>query len=156
MIMSRELDKTDRQILSILQRDARISNADLAEKVNLSPTPCLRRLRRLEEEGWVSGYCAQLNEKQLGYEISAMIFIKLGRNTKAAGQDFEEALEALPEVAECCVVTGGHDYVLRVVTRSLVDYEKFLKEKLATIEQVADIESLIILNRKQMQPGLGL
>lgn len=145
--MPSTLDSTDRKILSILQRDARISNAELADKVNLSPTPCLRRLRKLEQEGWIKHYRAELNEKLLGFEISAMVFVKLDKNTQSNGEAFERALDFLPEVTECCVVAGGHDYVLRVVTRSLGDYERFLKEHLATVDQVADLESLIILNR---------
>ena len=145
--MSNTLDRTDRRILSILQRDARISNADLAEKVNLSPTPCLRRLRKLESDGWIRHYRAELDTRKLGFEIAAMVFVKLDKNTKSNGQAFEDALEHLAEVTECCVVAGAHDYVLRVLTRNLQDYERFLKEKLATIDQVADLESLIILNQ---------
>ena len=154
--MSSELDRIDRKLLALLQSDARISNAELAEKVNLSPTPCLRRLRKLEKEGWIEGYFAKLNEKQLGFEIAAMVFVKLGKNTKSNGEAFEHALENLPEVTECCVVAGAHDYVLRVVTRSLRDYEYFLKERLATVKQVADLESLIILNRKVSKSELPL
>lgn len=145
--MLNTLDRVDRQILTLLQSDARISNAELADKVNLSPTPCLRRLRKLEAGGWIQGYFAQLSEKKLGLEIAAMVFVKLDKNTKSNGAAFELALESMAEVTECCVVAGAHDYVLRVVTRSLRDYERFLKERLATVEQVADLESLIILNR---------
>lgn len=154
--MSSSLDRIDRKLLALLQSDARISNAELAEKVNLSPTPCLRRLRKLEKEGWIEGYFAKLNEKQLGFEIAAMVFVKLGKNTKSNSEAFEYALESLPEVTECCVVAGAHDYVLRVVTRSLRDYEYFLKERLATVEQVADLESLIILNRRVSKSELPL
>ena len=150
------LDSTDRAILSILQRDARISNADLAQKVHLSPTPCLRRLRKLEKEGWIKQYRAELDTKLLGFEVAAMVFIKLDKNTKSNGEAFERALESLPEVTECCVVAGAHDYVLRVVTRSLGDYERFLKESLATVEQVADLESLIILNQRLARNALPL
>jgi DNA-binding Lrp family transcriptional regulator len=150
------LDSTDRAILSILQRDARISNADLAQKVHLSPTPCLRRLRRLEKEGWIKQYRAELDTKLLGFEVAAMVFIKLDKNTKSNGEAFERALEDLPQVTECCVVAGAHDYVLRVVTRSLGDYERFLKENLATVEQVADLESLIILNQRLASNALPL
>jgi DNA-binding Lrp family transcriptional regulator len=154
--MPMTLDSTDRAILSILQRDARISNADLAQKVHLSPTPCLRRLRRLEKEGWIKQYRAELDTKLLGFEVAAMVFIKLDKNTKSNGEAFERALEDLPQVTECCVVAGAHDYVLRVVTRSLGDYECFLKENLATVEQVADLESLIILNQRLARNALPL
>lgn len=154
--MLNTLDRVDRQILSILQRDARISNAELAEKVNLSPTPCLRRLRKLENEGWICQYRAELNEKRLGFEVAAMVFVKLDKNTKANGDAFEKALETLPEVTECCVVAGAHDYVLRVVTRTLGAFEHFLKEDLATIDMVGDLESQIILNQTLYRNGLPL
>ena len=145
--MSQPLDKTDKMILSILQRDARISNADLAEKINLSPTPCLRRLRRLEQEGWIQEYRAVFNQPLLGLEISAMVFVKLDKNTRSNGDAFETALQDIPEVIECCVVAGAHDYVLRVVTSTLTEFERLLKERLATVDLVADLESLIILNQ---------
>jgi len=150
------LDHIDRKILTLLQRNARISNAELAEEVNLSPTPCLRRLRKLEKEGWISHYGAVLNEKMLGFQIAAMVFVKLDKNTKENGDAFEAALSDLPEVTECCVVAGAHDYVLRVVTRSLEDYERFLKERLATVDLVADLESLIILNQSMVRNELPL
>jgi DNA-binding Lrp family transcriptional regulator len=154
--MPNSLDKIDQHILRILQRNARISNAELSEQVNLSPTPCLRRLRRLEQGGWIKHYGAVLDEKRLGFQIAAMVFVKLDKNTKANGEAFEEALQNLPEVTECCVVAGGHDYVLRVVTRDLEDYERFLKERLATVDTVADLESLIILNRSISRNELPL
>ena len=141
------LDRIDRQILGLLQRNARISNTELAQRVNLSPTPCLRRLRKLEEEGWVRHYGAVLDEKKLGFQVAAMVFVKLDKNTRHNGEVFEQALLELPAVTECCVVTGAHDYVLRVVCKSLEDYQRFLKEDLAAVEVVADLESLIILNR---------
>lgn len=154
--MLEPLDKIDRKILSILQCDARITNAHLAEKVNLSPTPCLRRLRRLEEAGWIKNYRAVLDEKLLGLDVSALVFVKLDKNTREHGDEFERALEGIPEVMECCVVVGAHDYVLRVITKSLSDYEKFLKERLATIEIVGDLESLLILNQTLSRNELPL
>ena len=150
------LDRLERKILSILQRNARISNAELAEKVNLSPTPCLRRLRKLEKDGWIQGYHAKLDAQRLGYEVSALVFVKLGKNTRANSEGFEHAIETLPQVTECCVVAGAHDYVLRVVTRSLQEYEQFLKQHLATVEQVADLESLIILGERHSTSALPL
>jgi Lrp/AsnC family leucine-responsive transcriptional regulator len=154
--MSINLDGIDRKILTLLQRNARISNAELAEQVNLSPTPCLRRLRKLERDGWIKHYGAVLNGKLLGFQIAAMVFVKLDKNTKQNGDAFERALQNLPEVTECCVVAGAHDYVLRVVTKSLEDYEHFLKDGLATVEMVADLESLIILNQSMSRNELPL
>jgi len=145
--MSEKLDKIDLKILNILQDNARISNADLATKVNLSQTPCLRRLRKLESSGVIKQYCTRLNNKQLGLNISAFVFVKLERNTAQNGKEFEDAVSILPEVMECCVLAGSHDYSLRIVTSDLDAYERFIKNKLAHIEKVAHIESTIILNQ---------
>ena len=154
--MSIKLDQTDKKILSLLQRNARISNAELAERVNLSPTPCLRRLRKLEEGGLIRNYNAVLNEKELGFPVSAYIFAKLEKNTKENGHTFEQSIRLLPEVTECCVVAGRHDYVLKVVARSLEDYDRFLKESLAEVKPVAGLESMIILNQSMYDSGLPI
>lgn len=151
-----KLDNIDRQILSLLQSNARISNAELAEKVNLSPTPCLRRLRKLEESGLIRHYTAILNEKELGFLVSAYVWVNLEKNTKENGQAFESAIRLLPEVVECCVVAGRHDYVLKVVTTSLEDYDRFMKESLAEVKPVAGLESMIILNQSMVGSGLPL
>ncbi|MEH6583282.1 MAG: Lrp/AsnC family transcriptional regulator [Halioglobus sp.] len=154
--MSIKLDRIDRKLLDLLQRNARISNADLAEHVNLSPTPCLRRLRKLESEGWIQHYTAVLDDKKLGFHIGAMVFVKLEKNTRQNGEIFERALLDLPEVIECCVVAGVHDYVLRVVSKSLEDYERLLKEDIAAVDVVSDLESLIILDENIKRRELPL
>jgi DNA-binding Lrp family transcriptional regulator len=151
-----KIDSIDRKILSLLQSNARISNAELAEKVNLSPTPCLRRLRKLEQSGLIRNYTAVLNEKELGFLVSAYVWVNLEKNTKENGQAFESAIRLLPEVVECCVVAGRHDYVLKVVTTSLEGYDRFLKESLAEVKPVADLESMIILNQSMIDRGLPL
>ena len=151
-----KLDRIDRKILSQLQRNARISNAELAERVNLSPTPCLRRLRKLQDSGLIEGYTAILDKKALGLQISAFVFVSLDKNTRENGEAFESALKDLAEVTECCVVAGRHDYVLRVVTKSLEDYERFLKERLAEVEVIAGLESMIILNQSMLRHELPL
>ena len=154
--MSLNLDHTDRKILSLLQSNARISNAELAERVNLSPTPCLRRMRKLEEMGLIRNYRAILDEKKLGFPVSAYVFVNLDKNTKENGQAFEQAISLLPEVIECCVVAGRHDYVLKVVARSLEDYDRFMKEGLAEVKPVADLESMIVLNQSMYPGGLPI
>jgi len=142
-----KLDKIDKQILAALQENARISNAELAAKVNLSQTPCLRRLRKLESEGVIQQYRTQLDKKRLGLTISAFVFVKLERNTAQNGRTFEEAVKQLPQVMECCVLAGSHDYSLRIITSDLESYESFIKNDLAHIDIVAHIESTIILNQ---------
>ena len=145
--MSRFPDSIDRKILSLLEQNARISNAELADKVNLSPTPCLRRLRKLESSGLIRGYGAVLDAKALGLHTSALVFVNLEKNTRENAERFEEALKLLPEVMECFLVAGRHDYVLRIVTRDLDDYERFIKEHLAVLDKIADLESIIILKQ---------
>lgn len=145
--MSSKLDAIDRKLLALLQRNARISNAELAERVNLTPTPCLRRLRKLESDGWIKQYVTELNEKKLGFKIAAMVSVKLDKNTKENGEILERALSNLPQVMECCVVTGQHDYILRVISKDLEDYERLLKEHIAAVDIVSGIESVIILNQ---------
>jgi DNA-binding Lrp family transcriptional regulator len=148
------IDNTDRKILSLLQSNARMSNAELADKVNLSPTPCLRRLRKLEGSGLIRHYTAMLDQKQLGFTVSAYVFVNLEKNTKDNGRTFETAIGLLPEVLECSVVAGRHDYVLKVVARSLEDYDRFMKESLAEVTPIADLESMIILNQSLFRSGL--
>lgn len=154
--MSKYPDSTDKKILSLLEQNARISNAELAERVNLSPTPCLRRLRKLEDSGLIRGYGAVLNEKALGLHASALVFVNLDKNTKENAERFEAALKLLPEVMECFLVAGRHDYVLRVVTRDLDDYERFIKERLAVLEKIADLESIIILKQTLFRKHLPI
>jgi len=149
-------DRIDKQILSLLEKNARISNAELAERVNLSPTPCLRRLRRLESSGLIRSYSAILNEKALGLQVSALVYVNLEKNTKRNGEIFEAALRDLSEVMECYVVAGSHDYVLKVVTRDLEDYERFIKERLAEVKHVADLESVIILKQSLHRGSLPI
>ena len=149
-------DHTDKLMLSQLERNARISNAELAERVNLSPTPCLRRLRRLEKLGFIRNYTAILNEKALGLQVSAFVFVNLDKNTLENSELFEAALHDLPEVTEVSVVAGSHDYVLKVITKDLEDYERFLKQRLAVIKSVADLESIIILKQSMYRSGLPI
>ena len=141
------LDEKDKQILRLLQRNARISNTELAEHVNLSPTPCIRRVKRLEEKSYINGYFAKLDTKKLGLEICAFVFVQLERNRVENADRFESAIQALPEVIDCFVLAGGHDYMLRVVAKNLLSFEKFTKEKLANIQEIAKIETTISLNQ---------
>ena len=150
------LDKTDRELLRQLQSNARASNALLAERINLSPTPCLRRVRKLESSGVIKGYAAVVDPAAVGLRVGAFAFVKLEKNTAENGEAFEQAVALLPEVMECCVVTGIHDYVLRIVAKDLNAYERFLKAELATLDGVADIETTIILNQAMSRSVLPL
>jgi len=141
------LDRKDRQILQSLQHNGRISNADLASEVNLSPTPCLRRVRKLEQEGYIRQYTALLNNEKLGMNITALAFIKLEKNTADNARLFEQAIRRFARIQECSSITGEHDYLVKVLAESLPDYDRFIKEELANIPQVTGIESTIILNQ---------
>jgi DNA-binding Lrp family transcriptional regulator len=150
------MDKIDKEILRILQLDARLSNSDLAEKVNLSPTPCLRRVKRLEKSGVIRRYRAELDAKSIGLDISAIVFVQLQLNSTKNAQVFEQAIQHLGNVQECLVLTGKHDYLIRVVARDLADYERFIKGELANIANIKTIDSTIVLNQVKLEVALPI
>ncbi len=141
------LDAIDKEILAVLQQDGRISNTDLAEQVGLSPSPCLRRMRLLEEHGFISRYVAWVDQKRVGLPVSIFISIKLDRQSEDAIEHFEKEIRGYPEVLECYLMTGSRDYLLRVVAADVEAYERFLKEKLTRVKGVASIESSFALNQ---------
>jgi Lrp/AsnC family leucine-responsive transcriptional regulator len=150
-----KLDQIDHNILRHLQEDARMTNADLAEKVGLSPTPCLRRLRRLETEGIIKGYHAELNREALGVNVTVIILVKLEREDDQTLRQFEAAIKKRPEVMECYLVTGKFDYFIRVMIPSLSAYEVFLSETILRMPKVATVESSFTLReveRKVVMP----
>ena len=139
-------DEIDRRILRELSRDGRISNNDLAERVGLSPSPCLRRLRRLEAAGIIRGYTALIDAKAYGWSMAAIATIRLSRQNEDEIVMFEDAVRGWDEVLECHLVTGSRDYVLKVMTGSLEQYERFIKEKIARLKCVASIETSFVMN----------
>lgn len=141
-----EIDSYDRAILRRLQRDGRISNQDLAEAVSLSPSPCLRRVRRLEESGIIESYAARLNARKLGLKQMALIHISMDRHTPERFERFEAAVAELPEVLECHLITGQQaDYLLKVVVEDMDAYQLFLLNKITRIEGVAGVHSSFVL-----------
>lgn len=141
------LDEFDVRILRMLSRDGRIPVQALSDAVGLSPTPVARRLRRLEEAGIVKGYTAVIDEHALGFETSVFVSVKLERQIDNALSTFETAIAAFPEVVDCWLMTGNRDYLLRVVTRSMSEFEAFLVGRLTKVPGVAEIESSIPLRR---------
>lgn len=132
-----------------------MTNADLAEKVGLSPTPCLRRLRRLETEGVIKGYHAELNREALGVNVTVIILVKLEREDDSTLREFEAQVKKRPEVMECYLVTGKFDYFIRVMIPSLSAYEVFLSETILRMPKVATVESSFTLReveRKVVMP----
>lgn len=150
-----KLDQIDHKILRYLQENARITNAELADKVGLSPTPCLRRLRRLEADGVIRGYHTEIDREALGVNVTVIILIKLEREDDKTLREFEAAIKSRAEVMECYLVTGKFDYFLRVVVPSLAAYETFLSETMLRMPNIATVESSFTLReveRKVVMP----
>ncbi|MEJ1995186.1 MAG: Lrp/AsnC family transcriptional regulator [Limibacillus sp.] len=148
------MDAIDRRIIGALQENARLTNQELAERVGLSPSPCLRRLRKLEADGILRGYTALIDQQRYGLPINVFVSIRLERQTDAAIRAFEQAIQDLDEVQECYLMTGARDYLLRVVSQSLESYERFVRERLTRIEGIASIESSFAFNQVKKSPRL--
>ena len=143
-----KLDRYDQQILEILQADSRINNQDLADRIGLSPSPCLRRVRALEESGLIVGYHAELDAKKLGLSLTALIHISMDRHTPERFVNFETTVGLLPEVQECLLITGqSADYQLKVVVRDMDHYQALLLNKITRIEGVTGVHSSFVLRR---------
>jgi len=147
MMRESPLDAIDRKILALLQSDGRMSLTDLAAKVGLSASPCLRRIRILERAGIISRYVAVLDQDKVGLPVSVFVSIKLESQRQQALDRFTKAIARWPEVLECYLMTGPRDYLLRVVVSDLAAYERFLKQKLTTVDGVSSIESSFALEQ---------
>lgn len=142
------LDRYDRRILATLQQDGRISNQDLAEAIGLSPSPCLRRVRALEEAGLITGYRAHLDATKLGLSLTALIHISMDRHTPERFDNFEAQVSALPEVLECLLITGQDaDYQIKVVVEDMQAYQELLLNKITRIEGVSGVHSSFVMRR---------
>ena len=142
------LDRIDRRILECLQQDGGLSNQELAEKVGLSPSPCLRRVRALEEAGIILKRVTLLDRKQLGLSLAVILNIGMDRHTPERFEEFEKAVAALPEVQECYLVTGQEaDYQLKVVVPDMDAYQAFLLGKITRIPGVSGVHSSFVLRR---------
>ncbi|MBL8488673.1 MAG: Lrp/AsnC family transcriptional regulator [Rhodocyclaceae bacterium] len=151
------LDRVDLRMLAILQQEGRISNADLADRVALSASPCLRRLRALEDQGVVTGYCALLDRRRLGLDIEALVELSLEkRGGNMPADRLAAAVAAWPEVLECLALTGDRDYLLRVVVPDLDSFSRFVLEKLLKLEGVADVKSSFVLQAVKRTASLPL
>lgn len=143
-----KLDKIDKQILHELQGNAKISNLELAEKVNLSPTPCARRVKHLEESGVIQQHITVLDHELLGLNLMAMISVTMDRHTADRFDKFEAAAADLPEVMECYVVTGqDSDFLIKVLVRDMRHYEEFLLRRLTKLEGVRGVHSSFVLRQ---------
>jgi Lrp/AsnC family transcriptional regulator, leucine-responsive regulatory protein len=141
-----KLDRFDRLILDILQTDGHISNQELAERIGLSPAPCLRRVKALEQAGLITGYQALLDAKKLGLSLMALIGISMDQHTPERFANFEASIGKVPEVLECLLITGQQsDYLLKVVVRDMDDYQHLLLHKITKIAGVTGVHTSFVL-----------
>jgi len=150
------LDKYDRAILTALQKDGRISNVQLAAAVNLSESACLRRVRVLEEEGYIDRYVALVNQSRVGLGGNVLVHIGLHREEQSELAAFEAAVQDIPEVMECYLMTGEFDYLLRVVVADMADFERLHKEALTRLPGVARVNSSVAIRTVRKKTELPL
>jgi len=141
------MDRIDRRIVRELQADGRLTNQELAERVNLSPSPCLRRVRLLEEAGVIRGYTAVVDQEKLGLPVNAFVSVRLERPSPEVMRTFEERIQRFDEIQECYLMTGSRDYLLHVVSQSLKTYEQFVREQLTRIPGIASVETSFAFGR---------
>ncbi|MDH5361445.1 MAG: Lrp/AsnC family transcriptional regulator [Gammaproteobacteria bacterium] len=142
------LDRYDREILRLLQQEGRLSNQELAERIGLSASPCLRRVRALEEAGYISGYRAMLDAGKLGLSLTALLHISMDRHTPERFENFEQQIQALPEVMECLLITGQDaDYQLKVVVKDMEAYQELLLNRITRIEGVSGVHSSFVMRK---------
>jgi len=143
-----KLDRIDKHILNLMQLNGRISNLELADKVGLSPTPCSRRVKRLEESGLIDRHVTLLNPEKLGLKLTVIISISMDRHTSDRFELFEKAIAEMPEVIECSIVTGqAADFLLKVLVKDMRHYEDFLLGKLTKLEGVSGVHSSFVLRQ---------
>lgn len=143
-----DLDRYDQKILEILQRDGRISNQELSEQIGLSPAPCLRRVRALEESGLISGYRAIVDASKLGLSLLAIIQISMDRHTPERFEGFDSIVRNIPEVLECLLITGQDaDYLLKVIIKDMDAFQELLLNKITRIDGVTGVHSSFVLRQ---------
>jgi len=151
------LDRYDKRILEILQQEGRISNQELADRIGLSQSPCLRRVRSLEETGLITGYRALVDAKKLGLNLFALIHISMDRHTPERFSNFDRVVSSLPEVLECLLITGQDaDYQLKVVVRDMDAYQALLLDRITRIEGVTGVHSSFVLRQVVNRTALPL
>lgn len=150
------MDRTDLKILQALQEDARMSITDLAERVSLTPTPCARRVQNLEKNGYLKNYVGLLDQSKVGLSVNAFVEVRLIREREDEMLAFENTIRQYEEIMECYVLSGGQDYLLRVVAPDLETYHRFLREKLLSIRAVDSVQTSFALDRVIYRTSLPL
>jgi Lrp/AsnC family leucine-responsive transcriptional regulator len=136
-----KIDRAEREILQVLQTDGRISNVELAERVGLSESPCFRRVRRLEESGVIKSYAARLDQRLLGLQVTAFVQVSLDKQDDRKQRDFLASVEAEEHIVECHAMSGSHDYLLKVVARSMDHFSELSMQRILKFPGVKNIES---------------
>ncbi|MGI9525249.1 MAG: Lrp/AsnC family transcriptional regulator [Hyphomicrobiaceae bacterium] len=144
-------DEIDRRIFQELQRDGRLTHQELSERIGLSPSPVARRIKKLEADGYITGYGARFDEAKLGFGFSVFVFVKLDKQIDDRLVTFEKEIKGYPEVVDCWLMTGSFDYLLRVAVYDLTEFERFLTGRLTKVDGVASIESSIPVRRVKEQ-----
>ncbi len=156
MPKEKSLDRTDRKILERLQANGRLSNVELARSVNLSPTPCLERVRRLEREGYITGYVALADPAKLNANTVAFIQVSLTNTSTENLREFNREMCAFSEVESCHMVAGGFDYLLKIRCADMLGYQHFLGEKLAAIPLVAQTHTYVVIEEVKSETAISL
>ncbi len=141
------MDAIDRRIIKSLQQNGKLTNQELSDKVGLSPSPCLRRVRNLEKNGILTGYTALVDQDKYGLPLTVFVNIRLERHSDECIKSFEQGVKRLDEVMECYLMTGKFDYLLHVVSEDLKTYEIFVRDKISTIPCIAGIDSSFVFGR---------
>lgn len=145
--MDKRIDQTDLQILDELQRDGRLTNVELARRINLSPTPCLERVRRLERDGFIRGYTAELDAALLDAGLLVFVEVSIDRTSKEAFDEFAEKIKDQPEITECHMVAGGFDYLLKARVRDMDAYRKFLGRALLEVPHIRETRTYFVMEQ---------
>lgn len=151
-----EIDATDMKILQIVQENGRLSNAEIAEQVSLSPSPCWKRLKRLESSGIIRGYQAMLDRRMLGFGVVAFVNISLDNHTQKVCRAFEAGVMAMPEVIACHNTTGAHDYLLQILAEDFDTYSEFVLDRLRTLPGVKEMLSTVSMRELKSSVKLPL
>ena len=154
--MPDRLDAVDRRILKELQADGRVTNVALAARVGITPPPCLRRVRALEEDGYITGYHAELDERLLGYEVTAFVMVGLYSQAEQDLRAFENRVLAWPHVRECHYIAGGTDFILRCVAPDLPSFQEFVTKDLTAAANVSTVKTFVAIRRTKREPGVPI
>jgi Lrp/AsnC family transcriptional regulator, leucine-responsive regulatory protein len=151
-----DLDDIDRRILRELQRDGRISNQALSERVNLSPTPCLSRVRRLERDGFITGYAAFVDPQKIDAALMVFVEVVLERTDEDVFEDFRRAILNMPQVLECQMVAGGFDYLIKARVKDMPDYRRFLGQSLVSLPSVRETHTYVVMEEVKSTTAIAI